>query len=112
MFFFCRDTYRVVGFEVEAKSIHHDDLHFHNDLCNHADGARPQPVDGSAGTQLYFSYSVEWRESDVSWASRWDIYLGMNDVQIHWFSIINSLVVIFFLSGKIKHLSYLVVNYF
>lgn len=49
--------------------------------------------------QLYFTYSVEWKKSAVSWASRWDTYLAMNDVQIHWFSIINSLVVVFFLSG-------------
>ena len=49
--------------------------------------------------QLYFTYSVEWKESAVSWASRWDTYLAMSDAQIHWFSIINSLVVVFFLSG-------------
>lgn len=42
-----------------------------------------------------------WKESQVKWASRWDYLLGMNDVQIHWFSIINSLIVVFFLSGKI-----------
>ena len=36
----------------------------------------------------------------MSWASRWDIYLGMSDVEIHWFSITNSLVVVSFLSGK------------
>ena len=35
------------------------------------------------------------------WASRWDIYLNMSDVQIHWFSIVNSVVVVFFLSGII-----------
>lgn len=52
-----------------------------------------------ANNQLYFTYSVVWRESPISWASRWDTYLAMNDVQIHWFSIINSLVVVFFLSG-------------
>lgn len=52
-----------------------------------------------ANNQLYFTYSVEWKESVVSWASRWDTYLAMSDVQIHWFSIINSLVVVFFLSG-------------
>ncbi|XP_037771888.1 transmembrane 9 superfamily member 4 isoform X2 [Chelonia mydas] len=39
------------------------------------------------------------KESDIKWASRWDTYLTMSDVQIHWFSIINSVVVVFFLSG-------------
>lgn len=56
-------------------------------------------VKSDISNQLYFTYSVEWKESAVSWASRWDIYLRMSDVQIHWFSIINSLVVVFFLSG-------------
>lgn len=93
------NTFRVVGFEVEAKSVYHGDLKFRNDVCTFPDSARPQLVDGNTGTQLFFTYSVEWKESDVSWASRWDTYLGMSDVQIHWFSIINSLVVIFFLSG-------------
>lgn len=48
---------------------------------------------------ILFTYAVEWQRSDVRWASRWDIYLQMTDVQIHWFSIVNSLVVVFFLSG-------------
>ena len=29
----------------------------------------------------------------------WDTYLAMSDVQIHWFSIINSVIVVFFLAG-------------
>jgi len=29
----------------------------------------------------------------------WDTYLAMTDVQIHWFSIINSVIVVFFLAG-------------
>lgn len=36
----------------------------------------------------------------MKWASRWDTYLTMSDVQIHWFSIVNSVVVVFFLSGE------------
>jgi transmembrane 9 superfamily protein 2/4 len=31
----------------------------------------------SAG-KLVFTYGVEWRRSEVHWASRWDIYLTMN----------------------------------
>lgn len=51
--------------------------------------------------RFYFTYQVDWEESDIRWASRWDIYLKMADVQIHWFSIINSVVVVFFLSSII-----------
>lgn len=56
-------------------------------------------INPDANNELFFTYSVEWKESAISWASRWDTYLSMSDVQIHWFSIINSLVVVFFLSG-------------
>ncbi|XP_034098364.1 transmembrane 9 superfamily member 4 [Drosophila sulfurigaster albostrigata] len=96
---YTKDKYRVVGFEVVTGSVNHKELKFEDDTCNFPDNPRPQLVNPSGETKLYFTYSVVWKESKVSWASRWDIYLGMRDVQIHWFSIINSLVVVFFLSG-------------
>lgn len=40
--------------------------------------------------------------SEIRWASRWDTYLlMMDDQQIHWFSIINSLMIVLFLSGMV-----------
>ena len=41
------------------------------------------------------------QQSDIRWASRWDTYLLMTDDQIHWFSIINSLMIVLFLSGMV-----------
>ncbi|KAI3716136.1 hypothetical protein L6452_23257 [Arctium lappa] len=38
-------------------------------------------------------------ESNVRWPSRWDAYLKMEGARVHWFSILNSLMVIFFLAG-------------
>uniref|UniRef100_A0A0E0LHV7 Transmembrane 9 superfamily member n=1 Tax=Oryza punctata TaxID=4537 RepID=A0A0E0LHV7_ORYPU len=40
-------------------------------------------------------------ESDIKWASRWDSYLLMTDDQIHRFSIVNSLMIVLFLSGML-----------
>ncbi|XP_061707263.1 transmembrane 9 superfamily member 4 [Cydia pomonella] len=94
-----QDFYRVVGFEVETVSVDKDEFTFSDDSCQFPSDPKPQLVNEDTGTKLYFTYSVEWGESDISWASRWDIYLGMKDVQIHWFSIVNSIVVLFFLSG-------------
>lgn len=95
-------NFRVVRFEVETSSIDLSEIQDkdNGNACILNDKHKPQKVntDGS-GTELIFTYSVEWRQSEVRWASRWDIYLQMTDVQIHWFSIINSLVVVFFLSG-------------
>ncbi|KAF7272785.1 hypothetical protein GWI33_014458 [Rhynchophorus ferrugineus] len=94
-------VYRVVGFSLNAKSVSMNDIKFDEKTkqCNFASNANPQLVDPVTGTKLFFTYEIEWEESSVSWASRWDTYLAMTDAQIHWFSIVNSIVVIFFLSG-------------
>jgi transmembrane 9 superfamily protein 2/4 len=49
--------------------------------------------------KIVFSYGVTWVDSDIAWASRWDAYLRMDDSQIHWFSIINSIITVVFLTG-------------
>ncbi|MBA0730853.1 hypothetical protein Golax_025776 [Gossypium laxum] len=83
----------------------------------------PQEVD--AGKEFVFTYDITFKilvsgdvldwmdpgfqlnkllaypESDIKWASRWDTYLLMNDDQIHWFSIVNSLMIVLFLSGMV-----------
>uniref|UniRef100_A0A915EG53 Transmembrane 9 superfamily member n=1 Tax=Ditylenchus dipsaci TaxID=166011 RepID=A0A915EG53_9BILA len=56
-----------------------------------------QLMDGA--NEIMWTYSVRWEESEIPWASRWDTYLNMKDVQIHWFSILNSLVVVICLTG-------------
>jgi transmembrane 9 superfamily protein 2/4 len=61
----------------------------------------PQKVE--PGTVL-FTYDVTWRPSNIHWASRWDIYLSMGDAvpaKVHWFSIINSLLIVVFLSALV-----------
>lgn len=90
---------------MEASSIDLSALQFGGDnncIFPTDNGVQPQEIGaGQDSLSLQFTYSVQWVASDVKWASRWDIYLGMTDVQIHWFSIVNSLVVVFFLSGEI-----------
>lgn len=41
------------------------------------------------------------QQSEIRWASRWDTYLQMTDDQIHWFSIVNSVMIVLFLSGMV-----------
>merc|ERR1719253_1495283 len=48
-----------------------------------------------------FTYDVKWEYSAIKWASRWDTYLLMGDEQIHWFSIVNSLMIVLFLTGMV-----------
>jgi transmembrane 9 superfamily protein 2/4 len=52
--------------------------------------------------EVIWTYDVLWHESDIEWASRWDVYLSMANRyhdNVHWFSILNSSVVVLFLSG-------------
>lgn len=47
--------------------------------------------------QVIFTYDVAFKASNIRWASRWDTYLLATDDQVHWFSIINSLMIVLFL---------------
>lgn len=49
--------------------------------------------------QISFTYEVSFVKSDIRWPSRWDAYLKMDGDRVHWFSILNSLMVISFLAG-------------
>jgi transmembrane 9 superfamily protein 2/4 len=91
-------VYRVVGFEVQPKSVSHSKYTFSQKQCTLGDNAEPQEV-VEGNNDIVWSYSVRWEESEIPWASRWDVLLNMKDVQIHWFSILNSIVVIACLTG-------------
>jgi len=60
-------------------------------------------VQKAAGVVL-FTYDVQWTPSDLHWASRWDIYLSDDNAvasSIHWYQILNSLLITVVLSGMI-----------
>jgi len=96
------NLYRVVGFLIETHSLDSSSVQIQegSSSCTISDN-KPQEINKDAENSLRFTYSVSWQQSDVKWASRWDVYLDMADTQIHIFSIINSVVVVFFLSGII-----------
>ncbi|XP_006812572.1 transmembrane 9 superfamily member 4-like [Saccoglossus kowalevskii] len=93
------NMFRIVGFEVETKSIKDTAYKEKSETeCTiAADGERQEILPDK--NHIVFTYEVQWLPSNIRWASRWDTYLAMSDVQIHWFSIINSVVVVFFLAG-------------
>ena len=41
-----------------------------------------------------YTYDVYWDTSDITWSSRWDAYLRMPGGKVHWFSILNSVMVV------------------
>jgi transmembrane 9 superfamily protein 2/4 len=109
------DLARIVGFEVEPFSIKHrrsskagpwDPADPALRTCEpekglDALGPGEVPQEVAAGEEVYFTHDFVYRASDIRWASRWDTYLHMTDTQIHWFSIVNSLVIVLFLSAMV-----------
>lgn len=49
------------------------------------------------GNEFFYTYSVSFLESNIPWGLRWDAYLHVFDPRIHWFSLINSLIIAGFL---------------
>ncbi|XP_023684779.1 transmembrane 9 superfamily member 2 [Paramormyrops kingsleyae] len=85
---------RLVAAKMEPKS-------FKNGECS------GQPMDLSnkytGELKIPYTYSVQFIENkDIRWASRWDYILeSMPHTNIQWFSIMNSLVIVLFLSGMV-----------
>ena len=105
------DLSRIVGFEVEPFSVKHayekpyDAAAPALTTCSPGkmvavSHAQP-PLEVKEGAEVIFTYDVKFAESDIRWASRWDTYLKMTDDQIHWFSIVNSAMIVLFLSGMV-----------
>ena len=61
-------------------------------------GGPPLTLSETGETEVTYSYSVYWRKSDTAWATRWDKYLHVFDPKIHWFSLINSTIIVVFLT--------------
>ena len=53
------------------------------------------------GIYVYRVLQILFQKSEVKWAARWDQYLKMNDPRIHWFSIVNSIVIVFCLTAML-----------
>ncbi|XP_058083093.1 transmembrane 9 superfamily member 11-like [Magnolia sinica] len=97
--------YIIVGFQVNPCSYRHD-VERAKDLRKYDRFPLPINCDPMSlampvkeGEPIVFSYEVSFEESDIHWPSRWDAYLKMGGARVHWFSILNSLMVVAFLAG-------------
>merc|ERR1719424_517313 len=99
------EGHRIVGFEVEPHSMTQAIRSDPTDPTGYAAMCSEDAVvpvfDIDAHSDIIYTYDVRWVESGVRWASRWDTYLKMTGGQIHWFSILNSLMIMLFLSGMV-----------
>lgn len=112
------NQFRIVGFAVEPFSVNHkfmggykwdgdskEGLKKSLDTCTNGRPMTRKAVKQNQvvkeGEDIVFTYDVLWKQSDVAWSSRWDIYLnegGLVPAQVHWYSISNSIFVVIFLS--------------
>ncbi|CAN1858167.1 Transmembrane 9 superfamily member 12 [Linum perenne] len=97
--------FEIVGFEVVPCSVKYEaeemtKLHLYDNITA---PSCPLELEKSQiirqHERVSFTYEVEFVKSDIKWPFRWDAYLKMEGARVHWFSILNSLMVIFFLAG-------------
>jgi transmembrane 9 superfamily protein 2/4 len=90
--------YRVVGVIVQPESRETQMDGNGAALDNCGSGTSKLVLDEGKETQVMWTYGVYWRESPTAWATRWDKYLHVFDPKIHWFSLINSAIIVVFLT--------------
>ncbi|CAF3792833.1 unnamed protein product, partial [Rotaria sordida] len=90
---FGEDSSRIISAKIQVNSLN-------SNRCDRTTG----PVmfqSTSKDIEIPFTYSVKFiKTNEIYWASRWDYILkSLPQTRIQWFSILNSLVVVLFLSG-------------
>lgn len=92
--------YRVVGVSVqpESRKSKEDKKGEYGANC---EDELPVTLKFKDETDVTFTYSVYWKPSATAWATRWDKYLGVVDPNIHWFSLVNSAVIVIFLTSMV-----------
>ncbi|AEO60735.1 hypothetical protein MYCTH_2096246 [Thermothelomyces thermophilus ATCC 42464] len=85
------DQFRVVGVIVQPESKRYT-APIDEESCTTP--MEPVILNESGDTEVQFTYGVYWIPSPTAWATRWDKYLHVFDPKVHWFSLINSAVIV------------------
>jgi len=89
---------RIISVKVTPKSIDH---------TGGVDCLKTKPMElqsnSNQNVNITYSYSITFKQDNsIKWSSRWDYILeSMPHTNIQWFSILNSLVIVLFLSGMV-----------
>lgn len=96
------DGARLLSAKLVPKSIDHD-INGDEVTCNNKVKGIPGNMKEGEEIQIAYTFDVTFTvNNEKKWASRWDYILeSMPHTKIHWFSILNSLVIVLFLSGMI-----------
>ncbi|KAI8584120.1 hypothetical protein K450DRAFT_218242 [Umbelopsis ramanniana AG] len=88
------DEQYIVGFEVYPESYDGTD-------CP-VDVDHPMQEIGESDVIVRYTYAVTWQETEeIKWTHRWDMYMTTSDPQIHWFAIINSFIILIFITSMV-----------
>ncbi|KAG0175312.1 hypothetical protein DFQ28_001841 [Apophysomyces sp. BC1034] len=91
------NKFRVVGVVIRAISKDTKVNAKNEPLCKADDKA----FQLGENDKVVYTYDVEWEASKTPFSTRWDKYLGIGDASIHWFSLVNSIVIVLFLTGMV-----------
>jgi transmembrane 9 superfamily member 2/4 len=100
-----KSGFQIVGFEVVPCSVRRDpEVMSKLKMYDKVDTVNcPLELEKSQvireNEQITFTYEVEYVKSNIRWPSRWDAYLKMDGAKVHWFSIVNSMMIVFFLAA-------------
>lgn len=94
------NQYRVVGVLAEPLS-NKNTRDLGNGLAECGEINEDLILSEKEDTDVVYTYSIAWRPSPTTFATRWDKYLHVYDPRIHWFSLVNSAVIVVFLSSMV-----------
>ena len=90
------DLYNIVGFQVLPCSVSKDVLEsseFKPQECGTYEKQYVKP-----GEKVQYSYSVFFEKSEVTWSQRWEPFLHVRGKPMHWYSFLDSLLIILLLA--------------
>lgn len=107
-----KEKFVIIGFEVQPSGVEYDMNEWNKFTAEEKKAGKCPPqvansdylriTSGASEKQVIWTYSVSWEpQPSIPWSKRWDVYLQNTDAQIHWFSIINSLMIVLFLTGMV-----------
>ena len=90
-------------FQIKPASIRHNDPRNPKCSVRSEEMQIPNDQDSAKIINVTYTYSVTFKKNNtIKWSSRWDYILeSMPQTNIQWFSILNSLVIVLFLSGMV-----------
>ncbi|CAI2179767.1 6596_t:CDS:2, partial [Funneliformis geosporum] len=92
-----KNKFRVVGVIVKPESKKYTS----QALAETCEPTEKFTLSETDSNEVFYTYKVEWIPSSTAWATRWDNYLHTFDPRIHWFSLVNSIVIVLFLTGMV-----------